>query len=182
MKIKLVLFLSVIYLILPLSLFSQNDWNRIVYYNSSGESSNGVKPYYIITIRNNGNGKLEYFKGGFAKEYEFHSGKSSMKKFNTLLDQSGIYSIDPQDIKSEVPLQSPAVLNMTLFFEKTKENYLHYNNKEFTEEEIEEKRKEPFLAVPSDYNIKYSEMINKIYTGLENLVPDETWEAAMSGN
>ena len=27
-----------------------------------------------------------------------------------------------------------------------------------------------------------SEMINKIYTGLENLVPDETWEAAISGN
>lgn len=161
--------------------FSQSDWSRIVYNNSNGENSADAKKYYIITIRRNGSGKLEYFSSGKVNEYEFQSGKKSMESFNSLLKKSGIFKINPEDIKSDTPLRTGSVLNMTLYFEKTKENYLHYNGKEFSEEEIEEKRKEPFLAVPADYNLKYAEMINGIYTGLEFLVPDNIWKKAEKG-
>ncbi len=163
---------------LPSEILSQDNWSRIVYYNSNGENSADTKKYYIITIRSSGSGKLEYFSNGNIKEYEFQAGKKSIQNFNSLLNKSGIFKIDPEDIKSDSPVQTSSVLNMTIYFEKTKENYLHYNGKEVSEEEIAEKRKEPFLAVPTDYNLKYSDMINKIYTGLEFVVPESIWKKA----
>ncbi|HMS33828.1 MAG TPA: hypothetical protein PKC91_07060 [Ignavibacteria bacterium] len=166
--------------ILPANILPQSDWSRIVYYNSSGENSAETKNYYIITIRSNGSGKLEYYRSGKVNEYEFQSGKKSMESFNSLLKKSGIFKVNPDDLKSDARPPN-SVLNMTLYFEKTKENYLHYNGKEFTEEEIEEKRKEPFLSVPAEYNLNYAEMINGIYTGLEFLVPDKIWEKAEKG-
>lgn len=166
---------------LPADILSQDDWSRIVYYNSNGENSMNTKKYYIITVRKNGAGKLEYFSNSTVKEYEFQTGKKSMQTFNSLLKKSGIFKIDPQDIKSDSSLNKSSVLNMTIYFEKTEENYLHYNGKEVSEEELAEKRKEPFLAVPSDYNLKYSEMINKIYTELEFLVPESIWKKAENG-
>jgi hypothetical protein len=182
LKYFLIIFLTNLSIFnLPSEIFSQNEWSRIVYYNSNGENYPESKRYYIITVNNDGNGKLEYFNSGKVKEYEFHTGNKSMKNFNSLLIKSGIYNIDPTDIKSDIPLHSNSILNMTIFFEKTKENYLHYNGKEFSEEEIAEKRKEPFLAVPTDYNLYYAEMVNKIYTGLEFLVPDNVWEKAVNG-
>ena len=161
--------------------YTQNEWSRIVYYNSNGENSSELKTYYIITVNNTGGGKLEYFISGKVKEYEFQSGKKSLNKFNSLLNESGIYNVDPQDIKSADLTGTKSLSNMTIYFEKTRENYIHYNGKEYTEEEIAEKRKEPFLALPTEYNEKYSKMINKIYLGIEFLVPDKIWNEAMNG-
>lgn len=166
---------------LPSVTFSQNEWTRIVYYNSNGENSIEAKKYFIITVSSEGDGKLEYFSKSKVNEYEFQIGIKSMEKFNSLLNNSGIYKIDQTDLKSDIPAQNSSVLNMTVYFKKTRENYLQYNGKEFSEEEIAEKRKEPFISIPSDYNLKYSGMVNKIYTGLEFLVPDKIWDKAVNG-
>ena len=163
------------------NIYSQNEWSRIVYYNSNGEDSPELKTYYIITVKSSGEGKLEYFSNNKAKEYEFQSGKKSLNNFNSLLNKSGIYKIDPQNIKSDDLTGTRSLSNMTIYFEKTKDNYVHYNGKEYTEEEIAEKRKEPFLAIPTEYNEKYSIMINKIYLGIEFLVPDKIWNEALNG-
>ncbi len=161
--------------------YAQNEWSRIVYYNSNGENSPESKIYYIITVNSSGEGKLEYFSSGKVREYEFQSGKKSLNNFNSLLNKSGIYKVDPQDIKSTELTGTKSLTNMTIYFDKTRENYIHYNGKEYTEEEIAEKRKEPFIAVPTEYNEKYSEMINKIYLGIEFLVSDKIWNEALNG-
>ena len=161
--------------------FAQNEWSRIVYYNSNMENTPELKTYYIITINSTGEGKLEYFSSGKVKEYEFQSGKKSLNNFNSLINKSGIYKVNPQDIKSTDLTGTKSLSNMTIYFEKTKDNYVHYNGKEYTEEEIAEKRKEPFLAIPTEYNEKYSKMINKIYLGIEFLVPDKIWNEALNG-
>ena len=163
------------------NIYSQNEWSRIVYYNYNAENAPELKTYYIITVESTGKGKLEYFSSGKVKEYEFQSGKKSLNNFNSLLNKSGIYKVNPQDIKSTDLTGTKSLSNMTIYFEKTKENYVHYNGKEYSEEEIAEKRKEPFLAVPTEHNEKYSKMINKIYLGIEFLVPDKIWNEALNG-
>lgn len=178
--IKLILLLICLFTFASFSNnFAQNDWSRIVYYNSNGENSPELKKYYIISINRSGEGKLEYFKDGKVNEYEFQTGKNSLNKFNSLLNKSGIYKTDSQELKSEDFKGNISLMNMTIYFEKTKENYLRYSGKEFSEEEIAEKRKEPYIAIPSEYNVKYAEMINKIYLGLEFLVPDKIWNEAL---
>ena len=162
------------------NIYSQNEWSRIVYYNSNGEDSPELKTYYIITVKSSGEGKLEYFSNNKAKEYEFQSGKKSLNNFNSLLNKSGIYKVSPQDIKSTDLTGTKSLSNMTIYFEKTKESYMKYSGKEYSAEEIEEKRKEPFLAIPTEYNVKYSEMINKIYLGIEFLVPNKIWNEALN--
>ena len=161
--------------------YAQNEWSKIVYYSSNGENAPELKIYYIITVNSSGEGKLEYFSSGKVKEYEFQSGKKTLNNFNSLLNKSGIYKVDPQDIKSDDLTGTRSLSNITIYFEKTRDNYIHYNGKEYTEEEIAEKRKEPFLAIPTEYNVKYSNMVNKIYLGIEYLVPDKIWNEALTG-
>ena len=160
--------------------YAQNEWSKIVYYNSNGENSTELKMYYIITVNSSGEGKLEYFNIGKVNEYVFQSGKKSFNKFKSILNKSGIFNTDPQDLKSEDQKGAKSLSNMTIYFEKTKESYMKYSGKEYSAEEIEEKRKEPFLAIPTEYNVKYSEMINKIYLGIEFLVPNKIWNEALN--
>jgi hypothetical protein len=179
--LKLISLLFCLYTFASFSdMYAQNEWNKIVYYSSNGENSPELKTYYIITVNSSGEGKLEYFKSGKVNEYEFQSGKKSLNKYKNLLVKSGVFKLEPQDLKSESLTGNRSLSNMTIYFEKTKENYLHYSGKEVSDEEIEEKRKEPFLAIPTEYNVKYSEMINKIYLGIEFLVPDKIWNEALN--
>lgn len=179
--IKLILLLICLFTFASFSNnYAQNEWIRIVYYNSNGENSPELKKYYIITLNSSGEGKLEFYKSGKVNEYEFQTSRKSLNKFNNLLNKSGIYKTDSQELKSEDFKGNSSLLNMTIYFEKTKENFLQYSGKEYSEEEIEEKRKEPYLAIPTEYNVKYAEMINKIYLGLEFLVPDKIWNEALN--
>ena len=65
--------------------YAQNEWSKIVYYNSNGENSTELKMYYIITVNSSGEGKLEYFNIGKVNEYEFQSGKKSFNKFKRII-------------------------------------------------------------------------------------------------
>lgn len=143
--------------------FSQSDrWSSISYSYSSGPVSPEYQYHYILNISENKTGKLIYTKKDKTNEYDFSFGKKSMKKLNKSLKKSKVFSVSPDQMKSENNLIGGPERSLLI----TKWQSPDLDARPET------------ISVPSQVNELYSAGIDNLYREIENLVPSDIWKKA----
>jgi len=78
-----------------------NKWSSLSYSFSKGPVSPEYQYNYTININDNGTGTLIYTKLSASDEYDFKVGKKGMKRLNNALKKSGIFTVSPEEMKSD---------------------------------------------------------------------------------
>ncbi|MDZ4711936.1 MAG: hypothetical protein SGI89_06370 [bacterium] len=164
---KITLMLILILFISASGIQAKSKWEKISYYHSRGPVSPEYQYSYIITIDDEGVGKLEYTKLGRTEVYDFSLTEKSLKTLNNAIQNSKALTVSPADLKSEKNLIGGPVYSctITLPFPDRKEGE-------------EEKEKAPVIIIPSDVNEKYAAGVFNLYQVLESVVPTSVWNEA----
>lgn len=158
---KIILLLFFITLSITASAQS-SKWSSLSYTYSKGPVSPPYQYSYTILIDRFGNSSLNYTKSDVTKEYPFKIGKKGLKKLNYALKKSKVFTVSPEDMKSENNLIGGP--EKTLVIVKNQSPLLDQMPQSIT--------------VPSQVNEIYSENINNLYDEIENLVPSDVWNHA----
>lgn len=160
MKKIFFLFLS---LIISSTVFAQsNKWSSLSYSYSKGPVSPEYQYNYTININDNGTGTLIYTRMSASDEYEFKVGKKGMKRLNNALKKSGIFTVSPEEMKSDQNLiGGPSKgLSVTMWQEPNLD------------------QKPTVIEAPANINDTYLENMNALYDTIERLVPSSVWTKA----
>lgn len=169
MKITLLLILTL--LVSAAGIEAKYKWEKISYYHSRGPVSPEYQYSYIITIDDEGVGKVEYTKLGKTDTYDFSLTEKNLKVLNNAILKSKALSVAPADLKSEKNLIGGPVYSCTIT--------LPFPDREEGEEE---KEKAPVIIIPSEVNEKYSKGVFGLYETIESLVPSSVWSKATGTN
>lgn len=154
------LFLSV--LICSASFAQTNKWSSVSYNYSKGPVSPEYQLNYTININSDGTGLLIYSKPNSSDEYEFKVGKKGMKKLNYSLKNSQLFSVNPDEMKSDQNLiGGPSRgVSVTMWQEPNLD------------------QKPTVIQTPSDINDTYKEGVYALFDTIEKLVPSSVWKKA----
>lgn len=145
------------------SLNAQNThWATLDYSYSKGPVSPEYQYNYRIIINEDRSGMLVYTNSSSTKDYNFTVGKKTFKKIKKQLIKCKVFSINPEDMKSDKNLIGGSNRAMTI----TMWQAPNIDAKPTT------------IDIPSQLNENYSECMNKLYDMLENSVPNDIWEKA----
>lgn len=145
------------------SLIAQNNkWESISYTFSKGPVSPEYQYSYVISINNDGSGKLNYTKAAVTNEYDFIVNKKGRKSLNKVLKNSNVFTVSADDMKSDQTLMGGPSKTMII----TMWQAPNLDQKPTT------------IEIPSQVKPEYSEGIENLYDEVENLVPDDIWKRA----
>lgn len=165
---NLVFALLILFFIYP-NAEARYKWEKISYYHSAGPVSPEYQYNYIITIDEEGRGKLEFTKSGKTNTFDFHVSKKNIKALNKAILKTKVLNAAPDDLKSNRNLIGGSVYNATITLPFPDE-----------EEGEEEKEKNPVVIIPNQVNEKYSTNVMALYTFIETLVPNSVWNQTQS--
>lgn len=155
--------LILILLCISYSSFAQNvRWSDVSFSFSKGPVSPEYQYSYNIIISEDGSAKLVYTKSNASDEYEFKVGKKGLKKLNKALKNSKIFTVNPDEMKSENNKIGGPERSITV----TKWQSPELDAKPET------------ITVPSNVNDTYAKCINSLYDTIEMLVPASIWNKA----
>lgn len=155
-------FLFLVLLISGIS-YSQSDrWSSISYSYSKGPVSPEYQYNFVINISENRTGKLIYTKNDKTSEYDFTFGQKKMKKLKKSLKNSKVFSVSPDQMKSENNLIGGPERSLLI----TKWQSPDLDARPET------------ISVPSQVKEIYSAGLDKLYKEIENLVPPDIWVKA----
>lgn len=155
-------FLFLVLLISGIS-YSQSDrWSSISYSYSKGPVSLEYQYNFVINISENRTGKLIYTKNDKTSEYDFTFGQKKMKKLKKSLKNSKVFSVSPDQMKSENNLIGGPERSLLI----TKWQSPDLDARPET------------ISVPSQVKEIYSAGLDKLYKEIENLVPPDIWVKA----
>ncbi|MBL8006015.1 MAG: hypothetical protein JNJ56_00665 [Ignavibacteria bacterium] len=155
-------FLLFVLLISGISFSQSNRWSSISYSYSKGPVSPEYQYNFVININENRTGKLIYTKNNKTSEYDFTFGKKRMKKLKKSLKKSKVFSVSPDQMKSENNLMGGPEKNLLI----TKWQSPDLDARPET------------ISIPSQVNEIYSAGIDNLYKEIENLVPPDIWAKA----
>lgn len=155
-------FLLFVLLISGISFSQSNRWSSISYSYSKGPVSPEYQYNFVININENRTGKLIYTKNNKTSEYDFTFGKKRMKKLKKSLKKSKVFSVTPDQMKSENNLMGGPEKNLLI----TKWQSPDLDARPET------------ISIPSQVNEIYSAGIDNLYKEIENLVPPDIWAKA----
>lgn len=147
------------------TLFAQNThWSTLDYSYSKGPVSPEYQYNYKIIINENMTGILIYTNSSTTKDYSFNIGKKSMKKLKKSLKNCKVFSVKPEDMKSDKNLigGQQRELKITMWQAPNLDS------------------RPEVIDIPSQVNEEYSECLNNLYNRIENIVPDDIWDKAKS--
>ncbi|MBV6477333.1 MAG: hypothetical protein HGGPFJEG_00071 [Ignavibacteria bacterium] len=164
--IKKIIFIPVLIYLLSISLttlHAQNThWSTLDYSYSKGPVSPEYQFNYRIIITEDRNGILVYTNSSSTKDYNFKVGKSTFKKIKKQLTACDVFSVNPDEMKSDKNLIGGPISELTVTM--------------WQPPDVD--AKPTMIVIPSQLNEKYSESFNKLYDLLENSVPNSIWEKA----
>lgn len=155
-------FLLFVLLISGISFSQSNRWSSISYSYSKGPVSPEYQYNFVININENRTGKLIYTKNNKTSEYDFTFGKKRMKKLKKSLKKSKVFSVSPDQMKSENNLIGGPERSLLI----TKWQSPDLDARPET------------ISVPSQVKEIYSAGLDKLYKEIENLVPPDIWVKA----
>ena len=155
-------FLLFVLLISGISFSQSNRWSSISYSYSKGPVSPEYQYNFVININENRTGKLIYTKNNKTSEYDFTFGKKRMKKLKKSLKKSKVFSVSPDQMKSENNLMGGPEKNLLI----TKWQSPDLDARPET------------ISIPSQVNEIYSAGIDNLYKEIENIVPPDIWAKA----
>lgn len=159
---KKILFLFLSLMICSTAIAQSNKWSSLSYSYSKGPVSPEYQYNYTININDNGTGTLIYTKLSASDEYEFKVGKKGMKRLNNALKKSSIFTVSPEEMKSDQNLiGGPSKgLSVTMWQEPNLD------------------QRPTVIEAPSNINETYLENMNSLYDTIEKLVPSSVWTKA----
>lgn len=162
-KTILVIVFLTAFMTLTGSLIAQNThWSTLDYSYSKGPVSPEYQYNYRIIINEDRSGILVYTNSSSTKDYNFTVGKKTLKKIKKQLKNCGVFSVNPDDMKSDKNLIGGSNRNLTI----TMWQPPNVDAKPTT------------IIIPAQLNDNYSECMNKLYDMVENSVPNSIWEKA----
>ena len=162
MEIKKLLSLAVL-LFFCSSAFSQSDkWASISYTYSKGPVSPEYQFNFTITIDNAGVGILSYSKSSITNNYDFSLGKKGMKKLNSALSKSKVFSVNADSMKADNSIIGGPTKNLSVTM--------------WQEPNLDQRP--TVIQIPDHVKEKYSANLNDLYNVIENLVPNKVWNKA----
>lgn len=165
---KNLFFLLLIMFFIAPAVNARYKWEKISYYHSTGPVSPEYQYNYIITIDEEGKGKLEYTKSGKTNVYDFNVSKKNINALNKSILKTKVLNATAEDLKPGGNLIGGPVYNATITLTFPDEE--EYNEKE--------KEKPPVVIIPNQINEKYSSNVFALYTLIESLVPSSVWSQA----
>lgn len=162
-KIVFVIVFLPAFMILTDSLSAQNThWSTLDYSYSKGPVSPEYQYNYRIIVNEDRSGILVYTNSSSTKDYNFTVGKKTFKKINKQLKNCSVFSVNPDEMKSDKNLIGGSNRKLTI----TMWQAPNIDAKPTT------------IEIPSQLNDNYSECMNKLYDLIENCVPNSIWEKA----
>lgn len=155
------LILTVFFLILSNLTFCQsNNWSTLDYHYSNGPVSPEYQYNFNVIITREGAGTVYSEKNGKMEEYTFTVGRKSIKKLNKTLKNSKVFKVNQDSLKSETNRLGGSVKSLVITM--------------WESPVLDQKPRT--ISVPNNVKSEYENCFGKLYSQIENLVPDSIYE------
>jgi hypothetical protein len=160
--------IPVLFLILAIRLDAQSNWERLEYHYNSGALPPPYHYAYTITIDIKGNSKMVYSGGHIATgispaEYSFTLSKKELKKLKSEIKKSEIFDLDiKQRPVAEIPDGG------------------YSDGLEFYGYDSQTDTIKMIKFVPTYPELKYENILNKLYKTIKECVPIDIWNEVNS--
>jgi hypothetical protein len=156
----------VLFIMLSCNINAQNKWEKIEYYFNVGSLPPPYHYSYTIAIDKEGNGKMQYV-GAYVStesntsEYTFGLSKKNLKKLKKEIKESNILNLDIKSRPNEEIPDGGHSDGLQIF---------GYDKNDETNKVVSIK------IIPPYPELKYENVLNKLYKTITNSVPEDIWK------
>lgn len=146
---------------------AQNKWEKLEYYYNVGSLPPPYHYSYTVTIDKDGKGNLKYL-GGYestdknTSEYTFELSTGELKKLRKEIKNSGILNLDIEQRPGEKIPDGGHSDNLQIYSKD------------------DDGKLQCIKSIPSYPDLKYENILNKLYETIKKSVPENIWKEVES--